>query len=115
MNDMPHSSGDMEKPLRPLSPLQTTIVALGVCAMGVGMTINFVVVTPLAREAGLSEQQVAGILTASAFFFALMTPVWGRWADKFGRKRVMVLSLFFAGATNAICLLYTSPSPRDRG
>ena len=94
-----------DQPIRPLTGLQTAIVALGVVAMGVGMTINFVVVTPLAREAGLSERQVAGILTASALFFALMTPVWGRWADRFGRKRVMVTSLFFAGMTNAIFAL----------
>lgn len=94
-----------DQPLRPLTRLQTAIIALGVTAMGVGMTINFVVVTPLAREAGLSEREVAGILTASALFFALMTPVWGRWADRFGRKRVMIASLFFAGLTNAVFAL----------
>lgn len=95
----PHAD---DQPLRPLTQTQTAIIALGVVAMGVGMTINFVVVTPLAREAGLSERQVAGILTASAFFFALMTPIWGHWGDRFGRKRIMVASLFFAGATNAV-------------
>ena len=102
MTDKHAPAGASDQPVRPLTQLQTSIVALGVCAMGVGMTINFVVVTPLAREAGLSERQVAGILTVSALFFALMTPVWGRWADRFGRKRVMVASLFFAGLTNAI-------------
>lgn len=96
---------ETDLPLRPLTRLQTSIIALGVCAMGVGMTINFVVVTPLAREAGLNERQVAGILTASALFYALMTPVWGRWADRFGRKRVMIASLFFAGLTNAVFAL----------
>lgn len=102
---MTHTAPQAETPLRPLTRMQTAIIALGVCAMGVGMTINFVVVTPLAREAGLSEQEVAGILTASALFFAIMTPVWGRWADRFGRKRVMVASLFFAGLTNAVFAL----------
>ena len=102
MTDKHAPAGASDQAVRPLTQLQTSIVALGVCAMGVGMTINFVVVTPLAREAGLSERQVAGILTVSALFFALMTPVWGRWADRFGRKRVMVASLFFAGLTNAI-------------
>lgn len=90
-----------EAPLRPLTRLQTFIIALGVSAMGVGMTINFVVVAPLARSAGLTELQVAGILTVSALFYAMMTPIWGRWADRFGRKRVMVVSLTFAGLTNA--------------
>lgn len=94
-------SGHDDQPLRPLTRLQTTIVALGVAAMGVGMTINFVVVAPLARDAGLTEMQVAGILTASALFFAVMTPKWGQWGDQYGRKRVMVASLTFAGLTNA--------------
>ena len=75
MTDKHAPAGASDQAVRPLTQLQTSIVALGVCAMGVGMTINFVVVTPLAREAGLSERQVAGILT---------------------------------------CLLYTSPSPRDK-
>ena len=90
-----------EQALRPLTPLQMSIVALGIVAMGVGMTINFVVVAPLTRDAGLTETEVAGILTLSALFFAMMTPIWGRWADRFGRKRVMVASLVFAGLTNA--------------
>ncbi len=93
---------DDDLPLRPLSALQQGVIALGVAAMGVGMTINFVVVAPLARDAGLSEVEVAGILTASALLFALMTPVWGRWGDRAGRKRVMVFSLLAAAATNAV-------------
>ena len=96
----PMSTG-AEQPLRPLTALQMSIVALGIVAMGVGMTINFVVVAPLTRDAGLTEIEVAGILTLSALFFALMTPYWGRWADRFGRKRVMIASLTFAGLTNA--------------
>ncbi|MEO1404984.1 MAG: MFS transporter [Pseudomonadota bacterium] len=92
-------------PARPLTALQRGAVALGVSAMGVGMTINFVVVAPLTRDAGLSEIQVAGILTASALFFAWMTPVWGRWADRFGRKRVMIASLLAAAGTNAMFAL----------
>jgi len=82
------------------------LIALGVVAMGVGMTINFVVVTPLAREAGLSERQVGGILTASALFFAMMTPVWGRWGDRFGRKRVMVAHLFWLAIAGHVSSLY---------
>ena len=68
-----------QTPVRPLTSLQTASIVLGVVAMGVGMTVNFVVVAPLTREAGLSESQVAAILSVSAMFFAAMTPVWGRW------------------------------------
>ena len=95
---------DTDVPLLPLSSVQKGIVALGTVAMGAGMTINFVVVAPLAREAGLTEIQVAGILTLSAALYALMIPQWGRWADRFGRKRVMVFSLFAMAGTNMLFL-----------
>lgn len=93
-----------DTPLRPLTTLQKTAIAFGSVAMGAGMTINFVVVAPLAREAGLSEIEVAGILVFSAVIYALMIPQWGRIADRFGRKRVMVFSLFAMGGTNMVFL-----------
>ena len=91
---------DPEKPLRPLSKLQQAMIGLAMVSMGAGMTINFVVVAPLARKAGLTEIQVAGILTLSAALYALMIPTWGRIADRVGRKRVMVFSLFVMGFAN---------------
>lgn len=97
---MADSTTDPDTPLRPLSPFQQGMIALASVAMGAGMTINFVVVAPLARKAGLTEIQVAGILTLSAAIYALMIPQWGRWADRFGRKRVMVFSLMAMGVTN---------------
>lgn len=97
---MTEPSIDLDVPLRPLTPFQQGIIAFASVAMGAGMTINFVVVAPLARKAGLTETQVAGILTLSALIYALMIPQWGRWADRFGRKRVMVFSLLAMGFTN---------------
>ncbi len=101
---MSATPADIEVPLRPLSALQKLTIAFGSVAMGAGMTINFVVVAPLARRAGLTEIEVAGILTLSAAIYALMIPQWGRWADRFGRKRVMVFSLFAMGSTNMLFL-----------
>lgn len=97
---MTETSTPADTPLRPLTPFQQAMIALASVAMGAGMTINFVVVAPLARKAGLTEIQVAGILTLSALIYALMIPQWGRWADQFGRKRVMVFSLMAMGFTN---------------
>lgn len=101
---MSNSEIDPDVPLRPLSSFQQGMIAFASVAMGAGMTINFVVVAPLARKAGLTEMQVAGILTLSAAIYALMIPQWGRWADRFGRKRVMVFSLAAMGLTNAAFL-----------
>ena len=97
---MAETSIDHDTPLRPLTSFQQSMIALASVAMGAGMSINFVVVAPLARQAGLTEVQVAGILTLSAAIYALMIPQWGRWADRFGRKRVMVFSLMAMGFTN---------------
>lgn len=97
---MADTSTNPDVPLRPLTSFQQGMIGLASVAMGAGMTINFVVVAPLARKAGLTEVQVAGILTLSAAIYALMIPQWGRWADRFGRKRVMVFSLMAMGFTN---------------
>jgi MFS family permease len=94
-----------DQPLRPLSQTQTFLIGLGMVAMGIGFTINFVVVTPLARQAGLSELQVAGMLTLSAIFYALTTPFWGRIAQRYGRRNVMAFSLIAMAATNLMFLL----------
>lgn len=95
-----------ELPLLPLTRLQQAMIAMASIAMGAGMTINFVVVAPVARDAGLSELEVAGILTLSAAIYALMIPRWGTWANRFGRKRVMVFSLMAMGLTN-MAFLFT--------
>ncbi|MEL7447541.1 MAG: MFS transporter, partial [Pseudomonadota bacterium] len=87
-------------PLRPLTSIQQSVVALASVAMGAGMTINFVVVAPLARQAGLTEIQVASILTLSTIIYTVSIPYWGRLADRFGRKRVMVFSLLAMASTN---------------
>lgn len=109
---MPDTSQDpmhsAETPLRPLTALQQLIIALAMVSMGAGMSINFVVVAPLARKAGLQEIEVAGILTLSAAIYALMIPWWGRLADRIGRKRVMVFSLLAMGLTNMAFLFALS-------
>jgi MFS family permease len=76
--------------------------------MGAGMTINFVVVAPLAREAGLTEIEIAGILTFSSVLYTIFTPIWGRIADRVGRKRVMVFSLTAMGLANMAFLFALS-------
>lgn len=94
------SEEQTEKPLFPLTKFQQAVVALASIAMGSGMSINFVVVAPLAREAGLVEMQVAGVLTLSTLLYTLSIPVWARLADRYGRKRIMIFALFAMSITN---------------
>ena len=58
-----------ETPLHPLSAFQRNMLMLATIAMGAGMSINFVVVAPLTRKAGLGEVEVAAILTLSTLGF----------------------------------------------
>ncbi|MFN7055728.1 MFS transporter [Hyphomonas sp.] len=97
---------DTEHPLLPLSAFQKGMLLLASISMGAGMSINFVVVAPLTRKAGLGEVEVAAILTLSTALYAMMIPRWGRIADRIGRKRVMVFSLIMMGLTN-MAFLFT--------
>lgn len=94
-----------DMPVLPLSRMQKWVIAFGLLSMGVGFTISFVVAPPLARDAGLTEIQVAGVLTISAFLFAFFTPIWGRVANRYGRKRVMVFAMFATAIMNSAFLL----------
>jgi len=99
---------DSDTPLLPLTRFQKMMIALGTVSMGAGMTINFVVVAPLAREAGLTEIEIAGILTFSSVLYTIFTPIWGRIADRVGRKRVMIFSLTAMGLANMAFLFALS-------
>ena len=85
-----------------LTPFQMGILAFGMVTVGVSMTINFMVVAPLAREAGLSELEVAGVITLSSLLYALTTPIWARISDYVGRKPVMIFSMVAAAVSNTI-------------
>ncbi len=101
---MLQTMAEPETPLHPLSAFQRNMLMLATIAMGAGMSINFVVVAPLTRKAGLGEVEVAAILTLSTLLYAFMIPQWGRIADRVGRKRVMVFSLIMMGVTNTAFL-----------
>lgn len=67
---------------------------MSLVAVGMGQTIVFAVLAPLAREIGLSEVQVGGIISASSITFFLASPIWGRVSDRWGRRRVILVGLF---------------------
>ncbi|HEX7036812.1 MAG TPA: MFS transporter [Pseudomonadales bacterium] len=69
-------------------------------AVGMAQTIVFAVLAPLAREVGLSEVQVGGIISASSITFFFASPIWGRISDRWGRRRVILVGLLgYTGGT----------------
>ncbi len=63
------------------------------CTMviGIGNSILFAVLPPIARASGLNDIAVGVIYSVSAFLFATMAPVWGRVSDRVGRRPILVL------------------------
>ncbi len=81
----------------PSSPRQRAIalgiLLAGVVCMGMGQTIIFAVLPPLAREMGVGDFQVLSIFMLSALFWVLTGPVWGRNSDAYGRRPFIVIGL----------------------
>jgi MFS family permease len=69
------------------------ILFASLICVGMGQTLVFAVLPPAARDLGLSEVQVGGIFTVSAFLWMLMSPFWGERSDSWGRRPVILLGL----------------------
>jgi len=84
----------------PVYARRTLLVSL-VC-VGMGFTVLFPVLAPLGREIGLSEFQITAIIAASSLTVFLVSPIWGRMSDVWGRKRVILIGLFGFSAGTAL-------------
>ncbi|MEM8772105.1 MAG: MFS transporter [Pseudomonadota bacterium] len=68
------------------------LLAGALCA-GMGQTIVFSVLPPLAREAGLTNFQTGLIFAVSACCWVVSGPIWGRASDRRGRKPFILIGL----------------------
>ena len=94
-----------------------TLTALSFGTMG---SIS-VFLKPLSNEFGWTRANTAFGYTVASLGSAIFGIIWGYIADKYGTRLFgffatffMVSCLFLLGKQNSICLLYTSPSPRDQ-
>ncbi len=62
-------------------------------SLGMGQSLFFALLPPIARDLGLSEVQVSAIFTLSAVLWVVMSPFWGRRSDIWGRKPVILMGL----------------------
>jgi MFS family permease len=86
---------NMSSPEVMLPPQRPTFRLLFVCLMivGIGNSMLFAVLPPIARETGMPDWCVSAIFTVSAILWVVTSPVWGRASDTRGRKPMIVLGL----------------------
>lgn len=69
------------------------VLLASVACLGMGQTIVFAVLPPLARQIGFADVQVGVIFMLSAVFWVALSPIWGRKSDVWGRKPCILLGL----------------------
>ncbi|MEO1252371.1 MAG: MFS transporter [Pseudomonadota bacterium] len=89
-------------PGRPDRRAAIALLLAGALCAGMGQTIIFSVLPPLAREIGLSNLQTGLIFMVSAMFWVVCGPRWGRASDRGGRKLFIVAGLLGFGVSMAL-------------
>lgn len=74
----------------------------GLLVVYMGFTSVNPIFAPLARELGLSEVQAGFLISISAFAFTLLSPLWGRRSELWGRKPVFLVGLVGFGVGFAL-------------
>ncbi len=69
------------------------ILMLSIICLGLGQTILFAILPPIARAMGMADMEVGIIFTLSAIMWVVMSPYWGRKSDVWGRKPVILLGV----------------------
>ena len=92
------------------------LAAIGIIVVGL-TTASFRMVAPVyGQQSGLTQKGIAAFLALAIVGGLIAQLPAGVLADRLNRRVVLnVFSLLSVLACLLICLLYTSPSPRDRG
>jgi len=61
------------------------------------LSVLFPILAPLGRELGLSELQVGSLSASYALMQVLVSPSWGRFSERIGRKRVLLMGVLGFG------------------
>lgn len=86
------------------------LLLIGMFCTGMGQTIVYVVLPPVAREIGLADFQVGAIFTGSAIFWVCMGVYWGRFSDIYGRRRFILLGIAALAISTLLLTIFLSLS-----
>lgn len=81
-------------PSHPDNVLAKRTLLLAAGAMGFAQTVLFAILAPLGREVGLVEVQIGAIISSSSLTLFLVSPLWGRASDVWGRRKILLIGLF---------------------
>lgn len=71
-------------------------------AGGMGQTLVYAVLPPIARRLGMGEFETTMIYSLSAFLWVVTSPFWGRRSDVVGRKPIMLVGLLAFAISTAL-------------
>jgi MFS family permease len=69
------------------------LLGLGMLMFAIGQSLTFIIVTPLARKVGFSEQAFGIALTLASLPLIVGAPFWGRRSDVVGRKPIFLVGI----------------------
>lgn len=69
------------------------ILFFSLLATAMGQSVVFALMPALGRSSGLSELQIASILSCSALVFALGSTFWGKLSQKWSRRNTLIIGL----------------------
>ena len=83
---------------------QRAFFILFICllAVGMGQTLVFAVLPPIAADLGMSEFETTMIFSLSAALWILTSTFWGRRSDVMGRKPVILIGVFGFGISTSL-------------
>ena len=90
---MSTTSQTVEHAVRPARRIDRSILFGSVAILGLGQSLMFIIMGPLARDVGLSEIQYGMIFSVANLGLVFAAPFWGRQCDTWGRKPVLIIGL----------------------
>lgn len=94
MADYPNSAEDIAVPAR---AVDKSLLFTGMVILGMGQSLMFIIIAPLAREIGMSEIQYGLSFTIANFAMVFTAPYWGRKSDTWGRRPVFIFGIAGCG------------------